>query len=292
MKPPPFTYVAPGTIAEAVSLLEQHGDDSKLLAGGQSLIPLLSLRLAAPSALIDLNGIDELSYHRVQDGELVVGALCRHREIELDPAVLDRARVVTEAVSQIGHVAIRNRGTVGGSVAHADPSAEWAVLAVLLDATMVAIGPRGVRHIAAADFFQGFLASALEPDELLTEVRFPLPPPGTGACFVELARRHGDFAMVSVAATIRLDAGARIGDVRVAASGAAPMATRLAAAEQALIGVAPTPEAMRAAAAAAAAAAEPPADLHGDVAYRRRLLGVVTRRALTCALERHLKGDE
>lgn len=286
MKPPPFAYFAPGTLAEVTALLEQQGDEAKLLAGGQSLIPLLGLRLAAPSALIDLNGVDELAYHRVEQDQLVVGALCRHREIERDPVVRDRAGLITEAVSEIGHVAIRNRGTVGGSLAHADPAAEWGVLAVLLGATMVVVGPRGQRQIAADDFFAGFLSSALEPDEVLTEVRFPLPAPGTGASFLELARRHGDFAIVSVAVAVRCDTDGRISEARVAASGAGPTAIRLAAAERLLTGVNPTPELAREAGAAAAADAEPTADLHGDVSYRRRLVGVATERALVRALDR------
>lgn len=287
MKPPAFAYEAPATAQEAVELLGRHGEEAKFLAGGQSLLPLLGLRLAAPTALIDLNGVGELAHHRLTGDELVVGALCRHREIELNGGVARRAPMIAEAVRHIGHVAIRNRGTVGGSLAHADPSAEWAVLAVLLDAIFVALGPNGVRTLRAAEFFDGFLATGLEPDELLTEVRFPLPAAGTGSAFVELARRHGDFAMVSVAATLRLGDDGRIAEARLAASGAAPAAVRLPAAEQALAGLPPTADALAAAAAAAAREAAPTADLHGDAEYRRRLVGVMTRRALARALDRH-----
>jgi carbon-monoxide dehydrogenase medium subunit len=286
MKPPAFAYEAPTCAREAVEAADRHGDEAKFLAGGQSLLPLLGLRLAAPTALIDLNGVAELGHHRVVDDTLVVGALCRHREIELDSGLRARAPVITEAVREIGHVAIRNRGTVGGSLAHADPAAEWPVLAVLLDATFVILGPNGVRTVAAADFFDGFLATSLVPGELLTEIRFPLPGEGSGTGFVELARRRGDFAMVAVASTLRVDGDGRIAEARLAACGAAPAAVRLPRAEAALLGQRPTATTFGEAAAAASAEATPTGDLHGDADYRRRLVGVLTRRVLMCAQAR------
>lgn len=286
MKPPAFAYESPSTARAAVEAANRYGDEAKFLAGGQSLLPLLGLRLAAPTALIDLNGVAELGHHRVVDDTLVVGALCRHREIELDSGLGVRAPVIMDAVREIGHVAIRNRGTVGGSLAHADPAAEWPVLAVLLDATFVILGPNGVRTVAAADFFDGFLATSLEPGELLTEVHFPLPGEETGTGFVELARRRGDFAMVAVASTLRVDGDGRIAEARVAASGAAPAAVRLSGAEAALLGQRPTSATFDEAAAAASAEATPTADLQGDTDYRRRLVGVMTHRALVRALAR------
>ncbi|AIJ26130.1 FAD binding domain-containing protein [Amycolatopsis methanolica] len=286
MKPAAFAYEAPGTAAEAVDLLARHGEDAKFLAGGQSLLPLLGLRLAAPTALIDLNGVTELAHHRHTPDELVVGALCRHRDIELDPRVAARSPMIAEAVRHIGHVAIRNRGTVGGSLVHADPSAEWTVLAMLLDATFVILGPSGARTLGAAEFFDGFLATTLEPGELLTEVRFPLASPTTGTAFVELARRHGDFAIASAAAALETDGDGRITSARLAASGAAPAVVRLTAAEEALRGRPVGEAAFAEAADAAVEAAEPTPDLHGDAEYRRRLVGVIVRRALTRAAER------
>jgi aerobic carbon-monoxide dehydrogenase medium subunit len=286
LKPAPFAYEAPQSAAEAVALLARHGDDAKFLAGGQSLLPLLGLRLAAPTALIDLNGVAELAYHRCTTDELVIGALCRHRDIELDPAVQDRAPMISEAVRHVGHVAIRNRGTVGGSLAHADPTAEWIVLAILLNATFVVLGPTGVRNLEALEFFDGFLTTALQPGELLTEVRFPLPSSAVGTAFVELARRQGDFAIASIGATLETDGDGRIKAARLAASGAAPAAVRLTAAEEVLHGERLGEAAFASAADAAAAAAQPTPDLHGSADYRRRLIGVMTRRALTQAADR------
>jgi carbon-monoxide dehydrogenase medium subunit len=285
VKAPAFAYEAPATAREAVKLLRQHGEDAKFLAGGQSLLPVLGLRMGAPTALIDLNGVSELAYHRITGDELVIGALCRHREIELDKRIADRAPFIVDAVRQIGHVAIRNRGTVCGSLAHADSTAEWAVLALLLDAKLVALGPQGSRTLSAGEFFKGFFTNALAGDELLTEVRFALPEPGSGSAFVELARRHGDFAIASAACTLQTGPDGRVVTVAVAASGAAPCPVRLPAAEEALIGELPTDGVLAAAAERAAQAADPTPDLHGDADYRRHLLKVVVTRALTRAAE-------
>ncbi|WP_349536611.1 FAD binding domain-containing protein [Rhodococcus rhodochrous] len=285
MKAPAFAYEAPGTAREVVALLQQHGEDAKILAGGQSLLPVLALRMGAPTALIDLNGVSELAYHHIKGDELAIGALCRHREIELDPRIADRAPVVIDAVRQIGHVAIRNRGTVCGSLAHADSTAEWAVLALLLDARLVALGPTGTRIIRAQDFFQGFFANALREDELLVEARFTLPEPGSGTSFVELARRHGDFAIASAGCVMQTECNGRITAIALAASGAASSVVRLTAVEEALIGEAPSENSLTVAAELAAESAEPTPDLHGDVTYRRHLIKVVVGRALTRAAQ-------
>ncbi|MEP7106122.1 MAG: xanthine dehydrogenase family protein subunit M, partial [Chloroflexota bacterium] len=231
MKPAPFAYHAPTSIGEAVRLLTQLGDGGRALAGGQSLVPLLNLRLARPDAIVDLNRIAELDYHRLEGGTLVIGALCRQRDIERDPAVLARCAAIADAMPLIGHIGIRNRGTVVGSLAHADPSAEWPLLAVLLDATLVVEGPEGRRSIPAADFFKGLFATDVRPGELVVEARFPLPPPTAGSALVEVARRHGDFALVGAGAVIGRDAAGNVADARLAFTGVASTPVRTSAAE-------------------------------------------------------------
>src|SRR5205823_1678108 len=210
MKPAPFEYHAPTEVAEAVRLLASYGDEGRALAGGQSLVPLLNLRLARPKAIIDLNRIESLAYHRLEGDVLVVGALCRQRDLERDPAVLARCAAIADALPLIGHLGIRNRGTVVGSLAHADPAAEWPLLAMLFDAELVAEGSGGRRSIRAADFFKGAFSTALDPGEILVEARFQLPPEGAGTAFVEVARRHGDFALGAAGAVVAGD------DVRLA----------------------------------------------------------------------------
>src|ERR671936_754799 len=199
MKPAPFDYAAPTELEEAIELLGRHGPEARPLAGGQSLVPLLNFRLARPSLVVDLNRIQSLAYNRASDGALVVGALCRQRDLELDPEVMRRCAAIADALPLVGHVAIRNRGTVLGSLAHADPAAEWPALALLLDATMRVTGPDGERQLPATDLFTGVFDTALRPGELLVETTFPWPAKGAGTAFVEIARRHGDFALVAVA---------------------------------------------------------------------------------------------
>ena len=284
MKPAPFDYRAPQTVAEALSVYADLGPDAKLLAGGQSLLPLLGLRMAAPTALVDLGRVAELGHHRIDNGELVVGAMCRHRDIELDESIRSVAPIISEAVSNIGHVAIRNRGTVGGSIAHSDPTAEWTVLAMLLGAKMIARSRTGTREIAAADFFAGFLENTLQPGEILVEIRFPLPAEGTHSAFVELARRHGDFAICAAGSLVGTDDRGRMTSAQVAVSGAAPAAVRLPAVEELLVGEQPSEQIFEAAGKLAAEGAKPQADLHGDVDYHRRLVGVIVKRSLQRAL--------
>lgn len=312
MKPAAFAYHAPTAVAEAVELLASHDGEAKPLAGGQSLVPLLNLRLATPPAVVDLNRIEALAFHRVEPDALVVGALCRHRDIELDPAVRGRCAAIADAIGVIGHVAIRNRGTIVGSLAHADPAAEWPALALLLDASVRAVGPAGERWLRAEELFAGFLTTALDPDEIMTEVRFDLPPgPATsaepaaepaasggsvvsvGSAFVELARRHGDFAMVGVAALIQLihlSDAETITDARIALIGVGTCAVRVTEAERALVGERPGRSAFAEAAATAARSVDPPSDVHAPASYRRRLAGVLTRRALELAAARAMPG--
>jgi len=233
MKPPPFDYHAPDELSEVLDLLSDYGDDAKIIAGGQSLMPLLAFRLARPHALIDVTRIDGLHHLDLAADEVVLGATIRHREVErLDELQLPTA--IHEAISHIGHPAIRNRGTVGGSVAHADPRAEWAGLSLAFDGTIVTRSNRGARTIAAEEFFLGFLTSAVEPDEIVTEIRLRRPSSDSGSSFVEFARRHGDFAIGGVCAVIRLTAEGVVEDARVAVIGTGNLPTRCHATERTL----------------------------------------------------------
>ena len=269
MKPAPFAYHAPTSVGEAVRLLTQLGDGGRALAGGQSLVPLLNLRLARPDAIVDLNRIAELAYHRLEGDTLVIGALCRQRDIERDPAVLARCAAIADAMPLIGHIGIRNRGTVVGSLAHADPSAEWPLLAVLLEATLVVEGPVGRRSIAAADFFKGLFATDVQPGELVVEARFRLPPPGAGSALVEVARRHGDFALGAAAAVVALAPDGSVAEARLALGGFDSIPLR----------VPPDP-------AAVGAEVHPVDDIHAPAGYRRKLAGTLARRALDLAQQR------
>jgi aerobic carbon-monoxide dehydrogenase medium subunit len=286
VKPPLFEYSAPATLEEALTLLRELGDDARPLAGGQSLIPLLSLRLAQPSHLIDLAGVAELVSIGVENTDLVLGAMVRERSAERHEDVRRQAPLLAQALPFIGHPAIRSRGTVGGSLAHADPAAELPAVAVALDAELVAQSrDRGRRTIAAADFFTGFFTTALAPDEILTAIRIPAPAPGTGSAIAEVARRHGDFALVGAVAVVRLEAG-RIADARLALTGVSDTPVRAIAAESMLVGAEPTDEAFAEAAGEAAKDVSPGADVHGTVAYRRHLAGVLGRRTLSMAAQR------
>jgi carbon-monoxide dehydrogenase medium subunit len=286
MKPPAFDYSAPTTLDEALALLREHGDEARPLAGGQSLVPLLSLRLARPSHLIDLAGVDELSSIRADDGHLTLGAMVRELAAERSEEVHRTAPLLADALPLIGHPAIRSRGTVGGSLAHADPSAELPAVAVALGAELVARSEaRGSRTIPAGDFFVGFFQTALEADEILTEIRIPAPAPGTGSAIAEVARRHGDFAMVGAAAVVRVEAG-RVIDARLVLTGVSATPWRATAAEEMLVGAGANAEAIGEAAGQAAADLSPPTDVHGSSSYRRHIAGVLARRTLTMAAQR------
>src|SRR5574341_2569174 len=202
MKPAPFNLLRPKSVDEALALLHTHGDEAKVLAGGQSLVPLMNFRLARPQNLIDLNGVEGLDQIKFDDQTLSLGAMVRQRDVERSLAIAERLPILREAMEQVAHPAIRNRGTVGGSLVHADPSAELPLLAIALDAVFELRSARGGRSVAARDFYQGYLTTDIAPDELLMEIVFHLPPPGAGWCCTEIARRHGDFALVAVAALL------------------------------------------------------------------------------------------
>ena len=285
MKPAPFEYYRAGSLDEALTLLDRHGPEAKVLSGGQSLLPMMKLRLARPPALVDLGRIRELAYVRVADGRLLFGAMARLHELESE-FVRSRCPLLAEAARHIGHPAIRHRGTVCGSVAHADPAAELPVLALALDAELVATGRRGSRVIPAAEFFVTMFGTRLEPGEILSEARFPAIGPGTGWGFVELSRRPGDFAIAATATVLEAGPGGRIAKARIAVGAVADRAIRCPEAEAVVEGQPPGPAAFEAAGAAAAAPLDPPSDVHGSGAYRRHLVTVLVRRALAQAWER------
>jgi carbon-monoxide dehydrogenase medium subunit len=277
MKPPPFLYLRPRTLEEAVAALAEHGDDAKVLAGGQSLVPLLNFRLARPSVLVDLNLLEELREIKREDGVLVLGAMVRQRTAERSPDVRESARIVVDALAFVGHVQIRARGTVGGSIAHADPAAELPAVAVATGAEMVARSPRGRRTIRAEELFQGPFTTSLAEDEILTELRIPAMP-GAKTAVLELARRFGDFALAGVAIVNR-PGGSGL-DVSLAALGVGATPVRLHDAEAAVRGRELTREVEADAAAAAEAAVSPFTDVHADAEYRRELVGTLVVRAL------------
>lgn len=288
MKPASFAYHRPRTIAEVTGLLAQHGAEAKVLAGGQSLIPAMNFRLARPAVLIDLNGVPELSYIRHANGSgLRIGAMTRQRAVERSADVAARAPLLSETMPFIAHPQIRNRGTVGGSLAHADPAAELPAVAVALEARCQLASQRGSRAVAAQDLFTGLFTTAIAPDELLVEITVPAPPARSGWAFAEVARRHGDYALVGVAVQVTLDPAGRCAAARIAllSVGDAPVLASQTAG--ALVGERPSGEAVRAAADTAVSRdVDPPGDIHASATYRRHLVGILTRRALLRAFER------
>jgi len=290
MKPAPFEYFAPETVADAASILSRYEGEAKLLAGGQSLVPLLNMRLARPKALVDLNGVPQLEGVREENGRLVIGAMTRQRTIERSQLVANAQPLLLEAVRNIAHPQIRNRGTIGGSLAHADPAAELPAAAVALDAEFSATGPRGTRMIASRDFFVSFLTTALQPDEVLTEISFPKTPSGAGWSVQEVARRHGDFALAGAAVTLSLD-GDRCRGATIALFGVGYVPIRAHGAEGVLQGEAVSGALLDSAAERAGADIEEPlSDIHASSEFRRHLARTMTRRALTAALDRARNG--
>jgi aerobic carbon-monoxide dehydrogenase medium subunit len=284
MKLPPVDYEAPATVSEAVELLAEHADEASVLAGGQSLIPLLALRLARPAVLIDINGIAELSGVTVTDGRLAIGAMTREYVAEESETVAEAVPLLAAALPLIGHEAIRSRGTVGGSLAHADPAAELPAVARSLDAEFVVVSQSGERVVPAAEWFEGYLTTSRHPDELLAEVRFPTAGPGTGISFQEVARRHGDFAIVGLATSLTLSDGA-ISDARLAFAGISDVPVRAGVAEELLVGERPSAELFDEAARSATKNIDPPADLHGSSDYRKKVAAALVRRGLQAATD-------
>jgi carbon-monoxide dehydrogenase medium subunit len=280
MKPPPFHYHDPATVADAVGLLSRL-ENAKLLAGGQSLMPMLNMRYVLPDHVIDLNKIAGLSYLREENGALSVGAMTRQRDLEFSDVVRARHPLMHEAILNVGHRQTRNRGTVGGSLCHLDPSAEIPTVAAAVDATVTVAGPKGNRDIAFADFPAGFMTPRIEADEMVTGVRFPAWPQGHGFGFVEFARRHGDFAIASAAALLEV-ANGKIKRVSLTIGGVATAPVRMRDVEKALIGQVPSEDLFREAC-EACRKIDALEDVHAPASYRQHLAAVLSRRALVAA---------
>ena len=285
MKPPEFRYVAARSLDEAVAELKKHGGDAKVLAGGQSLAPMLNFRLVHPTALVDINRIKGLDGIQAAKGGLKIGALTRHRAIEVSPVVREHQPLLAAAASNVGHLAIRNRGTFGGSIAHNDPAAEFPMVALLLDAKIRAKGASGERTIDVKDFLVSFLTNSLKEGEIVTEIEIPDLPQNTGWGFEELSRRPGDFALAAVCAAVTLKDGKCAG-ARISMAGVGPKALRAASAEKILAGQKIGDDVLKKAAAAARDDADPSNDVHASADFRRHLVEVLTERALRAACER------
>jgi aerobic carbon-monoxide dehydrogenase medium subunit len=283
MKPPPFHYHDPRTLADAVALLGRL-DNAKLLAGGQSLMPMLNMRFVLPDHVVDINRVEGLSYIRDAGGTIEIGAMTRQRELEFSAVIADRLPLMREAILQVGHRQTRNRGTIGGSLCHLDPSAELVTVAAAFNATVVVDGPNGRREIPFADFPVAYMTPAIEPNEILTAIRFTPWAKGHGAGFVEFARRHGDFALTSAAAMLEA-AGGKITRASVVIGGASVLPFRAEAVEQALIGQPPSADLFRTAC-ESCRAIEAIDDIHAPASYRQSLAAVMSRRALEAAAAR------
>ena len=284
MKPPPFSYHDPSTVADAVGLLSKL-ENAKLLAGGQSLMPMLNMRYVLPDHIIDLNKVKELFYLRETNGSLVVGAMTRQRDLEFSNEVKARHPLIHEALLNVGHRQTRNRGTVGGSLCHLDPSAEIPTVALALEATVTAAGPKGRRDIPIADFPVDYMTTAIEPDEILVEVRFPSWPAGHGHGFVEFARRHGDFAIASAAVLLEEDSSGKVKRVSLTIGGVAKIPVRMRDVEKSLVGQTASEELFRDAC-EECRKLEALADVHAPANYRQHLATVMSRRALMAAHNR------
>lgn len=286
MKPPVFKYVRVDSIGGALSALAENRGEAKILAGGQSLVPMLNFRIASPRVLVDINPVRELDYIRVEVGWVRIGARTRQRALDRSLDVKRKCPLLAEAVKWIGHPEIRNRGTVGGSLVHADPTAELALVAILLDSQVKIQGTGKSRTVGAADFFQGIMATSIAEDEILTEVSYPVAPARSGYGFRELCIRHGDFAVVAAAVQLTVGGNGRCTEARVAVAGAGPTPLRIRGAEEVLVGNNGTDEVFDAAAARVPGEVEPFSDLQGSEAYRREMARVFVRRALDDAWSR------
>ncbi len=284
MKPAPFRYFAPTTLDGALELLAEHGDAAKLLAGGQSLTPMMNFRLVSPAVLIDLNAIPELAFLDGREDRLVIGAMTRQRRLERDPLIARAAPLIAQAMPLVAHPQIRNRGTIGGSLAHADPAAELPAIMVALDARLKLVSRGNERQVCAKDFFLGIFTTALAPTEILSQITLPPLPPRTGYSFQEVSRRHGDFALAGVAAVVTLDESAVCSAASIVCLGLGAQPMAASAAAQQIVGTCPTAETIRAAADAVDAEIEPGTDIHASADFRRHLARVLTRRALQAAV--------
>ncbi|MDM0035576.1 xanthine dehydrogenase family protein subunit M [Variovorax sp. J22P271] len=285
MIPSGFDYHAPRSVGDAIALLGQYGGDAKLLAGGHSLLPMMKLRFAQPAHLIDLNRIDSLRGIREEGATIVIGAMTVENELIRSALLQQKLALLPEAAKQIADPQVRNRGTIGGDIAHGDPGNDHPALSIALDATFVLQGPDGTRQVAADGFFQGTYMTAMAEDEVLTAIRMPAFAPGTGYAYQKLKRKTGDWATAAAAVVLRLDGG-NVSHVRIALTNLAPTALRAADAEAALLGKPPTDAAIADAAARAMAICDPAEDLRGDREYKTAMAGQMVQRALRLALSR------
>jgi carbon-monoxide dehydrogenase medium subunit len=286
MIPGPFTYHAPSTLAEALALLEQHGDDAKLLAGGHSLIPLMKLRLAQPAHLIDLNMIGGLAYIREENGYLAIGALTREVELERMPLIAERYPLLLDTAKMIADPQVRNLATVGGNLAHGDPANDHPATMLAYRASVVITGPAGERVVPIDDFFTGLLSTVIEPNEILSEIRIPTPPPRSSGAYVKLERKVGDYATAAVAAQITLAANGSVAQAGIGLTAVGFTPIRASAAEQFITGQTLGEATLHQAGRLAAEASEPSADLRGSVEYKRAMVAELTQRALAAAASR------
>jgi CO/xanthine dehydrogenase FAD-binding subunit len=291
MKPAPFKYIAASSLDHALSLKAEYGDEARFLAGGQSLIPAMNFRLARPSVLIDINGLKDVAGVDQTSGEGVrVGALTRYRDLERDSRFLASCPLFADALPHIAHPQIRNRGTIGGNLSHADPASELPALAIAMEGRMRLKSSAGEREVAASEFFQGLLTTDLGVDEMLVEIAFPEPAPRTGTCFMEVARRRGDFALAGVAAILTLDAEGRCARARLALCGVGETPADASEALSSLVGRPCTDGAIETAAAEVQKMIAPSGNVHGTADYQRHIAGVLTQRALTIAHQRASHG--
>jgi carbon-monoxide dehydrogenase medium subunit len=289
--PARFEYTAPATLGEVIATLVERGDDAKLLAGGQSLIPLMKLRFATPGVIVDLNGVPGLDAIEERDGGLRIGALVRHKACETSELLRGRYRALGDAAPQISDPLVRNRGTIGGSLAHADPQGDWGAVMLAARASVIAQGPDGERTIAIDDLLEGPFTTTLSPDEVITEVRVPDPGARSSGTYVKLERKVGDYATAAVAVQVSLDNG-NVGEVGIALTGVGPTNLRATAAEDALRGAEPTDAAVVEAARLAAEAAQPQSDIRGTAEYKRSVVRVFAERGLRKAIAAAKAGEE
>ena len=287
MKPAPLKYIAATSLAHALALKAEHGDEANFLAGGQSLVPTMNFRLAQPAVLIDINPLSELSSVKRENGKTMrIGALTRYRLLERDPLVAETMPLMHEALPHIAHPQIRNRGTLGGNLAHADPASEMPAIVIALGGRLRAQSVNGERWIEARDFFIAPLTTALQTDEMLVEIELPTRAQGSGSCFMEIARRRGDFAMAGIAVTLNLGKGGLCTGLRIALCGAGETPVDASDAASGLIGQAVDEAAIEATSAAVQASIDPPRNMQASPEFQRHLVGVLVKRALRTALER------
>ena len=290
MIPASFEYHSPTSLEEAIALLGQHGDEAKILSGGQSLIPAMRFRLAQPGILIDINGIPNLEYLREEGEHLLIGGLTRESAIEGSPLVQDNFPLLADTARVIADPLVRNMATIGGNLVHADPANDHPATMLAYGAEIVAHGPNGARAIAIDEFFIGLFETALTADEILTEIRIPTPSTGSGGAYMKIERKVGDYAISAVAVQLQMD-GDTVSSARIGLTNVSPTPMRATEAEQSIIGSVGSADSLEAAGKAAAAACDPSADLRGSVEYKRDLTRVVTKRAIAKAIDRAQGGQ-